>query len=128
MNAQGTATKLDRLVGELGWAGNAELRNVLEAEWESSQKDLPTDTLPFLLPESVADACEALSLPAGVREALLAVAGRASADPRLCALAWHFHHCAFRSATYPWWGPIGGWPSVAPLPGFWKATEGRSIC
>ena len=91
--------RLDRLVEELGWAGNAELCGVLEAEWESSQQDLPTDTLPFLLPEYVADACHVLSLPADAREALLAVAGRTSSDPRLCVLAWHF--IIVRSVCWP---------------------------
>jgi hypothetical protein len=103
---------LDRLLAEMGWADNVALRDVLEIEWDSSQDSLPSDPLPFLSPESVADACRVLALPASAREAVLAVAGSVSADPSLRALAWHLHHCAFRSARYRWWGPVGRWPAA----------------
>lgn len=118
--------RLDKLLEELGWAGNTELRNVLEVEWECSQKDLPTNALPFLLPESVADACQVLSLPTGAKESLFTVAGKVLSDPQLRTLAWHFHHCAFRSATYPWWGPIAQWPSADSLTGLLK-SDGRTF-
>ena len=118
--------RLDKLLEELGWASNTELRNVLEVEWEYSQKDLPTNALPFLLPESVADACQVLSLPTGAKESLFAVAEKTSTDPRLRALVWHFHHCAFRSVTYPWWGPIAHWPSADSLTGLLK-NDGRTF-
>jgi len=102
------------------------LRDVLETEWESSQKSLPDDALPFLSPKSVADACQVLSLPTSAQEEMLAVAGRVSADPRLCALAWNFHHCAFRSATYHWWGLIGRWPPADTLIGLLE-SDGRTF-
>jgi len=118
--------RLDRLVAELGWADSPGLLDVLETEWESSQESLPGDALPFLSRQSVADACQVLSLPTSAQEALLAVAGGVSADPRLCALAWHLHHCAFRSATYPCWGPIGRWPSADVLKGL-LGSDGRTF-
>ena len=124
--ARAIGMRLDGLLEGFGWADDAELRGVLEAEWESSQKCVPSDTLPFLSPESVADACETLSLPAGAREAVVAVAGEVASDPRLCALAWHFHYCAFRSDTYPWWGPIAHWPSVDALAGLLE-SDGRTF-
>jgi hypothetical protein len=108
---------LDRLLGELRWAGDEALHDALATEWESSQTCFPSDALSFLRPQAVAGACQVLSLPADAAEALIPVAERVLSDPRLCALAWHFHHCAFRSSTYPLWGPIRDWPSVDALDG-----------
>ena len=82
----GIRMKLDELLERLGWAGRPELRDVLETEWASSQESLPGDGLPFLSPQSVADACHVLSLPTSAQEALLAVARTVAADPRLSVL------------------------------------------
>ena len=54
MEARETGMEFDGLLRELGWAEDAELREVLGAEWETSQNCRTSDTLPFLSPESVA--------------------------------------------------------------------------
>jgi len=107
--------ELDGLLGRLGWADDAELRDVLQAEWASSRDCRPGGAPAFLSPGPVADACRDLSLPRIAQEALLAAAGRVAADPALSALAWHLHYCAFRSDSYPAWGAIARWPSADRL-------------
>ena len=119
--------KLDELVRALGWADNAELRDILETEWDASQNCRPSDTLPFLSPRCIADACRDLSLPTSAQQALVALAAIVSANRGLSALAWHFHYCAFRSDTYPLWGPIARWPSVESLGKLLK-YDGRTFC
>lgn len=115
MEARETGMELDDLLRELGWADDAELREVLREEWETSRNCRTSDALPFLSPESVAEACRDLSLPASAQEALLDMGKHISADPGLSALAWHFYFCAFRSDTYPTHGLIARWPSVERL-------------
>ena len=117
--------KLTRLLKRLKWAGNQELSDVLAVGWEASEQCCP-DSLPFLLPESVHEACRALALPDEARNSLLHVAEAISSDSCLRALAWHLHYCAFGSATYPWWGPIGKWPSVDALDRFLEG-DGRTF-
>ena len=115
---------LKRVVTELELADNAELQDVLQTEWESSQECVPTGRLPFLAPEFMTDACQTLYLPADATEVALAVGKRISSDPVLRALAWHFHYCAFRSTTCPQWGHIRRWPSVEALAGALQEDAG----
>ncbi len=105
--------KLDEVVAGLGLTGSAEL---LEVEWESSQQSMPADQLFFLAPEFVAEACQAIPLPAEASEAAIATSRRIASNPALEALAWHFYHCFFHctKATYSW-NNLSDWPSVETL-------------
>jgi len=119
--------ELNALLQEFGAAEDAGLREVLKVEWGTSQSCRPGGTLPFLSPESVADACRVLSLPTSARDALLAVAEAVAASPAHSALAWHFHYCAFRSDTYLAWAQISQWPSADHL-GRLLGEDGRTFC
>jgi len=106
--------KLSELLEGLKWTGPQELCDVLANEWTESQRCLP-ETLPFALPGSLDDACQALELPEEARGELVATAKTVSSNPHLSALSWHLHYCAFQSATYPSWDLVGEWPSVELL-------------
>jgi hypothetical protein len=126
METMYSRARLDELVRALGPSENADLRDVLEIEWEDSTSCFPESGLPFLAPQAVVDACRLLSLPAGAQEALLAVAGEVAVDPVLSALAWHMHYCAFRSQTYPFWETIPRWPPVESISGLLEG-DGRTF-
>jgi len=112
MDTDDARARLDELVRALGHSETADLRGVLEIEWEDSTSCLPESGLPFLAPQAVVDACRMLSLPSDAQDALLAVAGEVAAGPGLSALAWHMHYCAFHSQTYSSWTTIPHWPPV----------------
>ena len=124
MNNQGARIRV--ILKELGFPDTSKLRGVLEMEWESSQKCLPGDTLPFLMPESVTNACQTLSLPEDAEKSIFTIAKKISSSPWLCALAWHFHYCAFLSTTYPVWGQIEQWPSANHFKGVME-NNGRTF-
>jgi hypothetical protein len=115
--------ELEKAITELGLPDNAELRDILRTEWESSQVCLPTGRLPFLSPEFTSDAWQTMCLPEDAAEVAIAVGKRVSSDPALSALAWHFHHCVFRCTTYPS-RHIQGWPSVAAFAGALQEEAG----
>jgi len=98
---------LDVVVSELGLT---EAADTLARQWEQSQECLPAGDIPFLDPDSVAQACRDLGLSEEATQAALGVCARARGSPALEALAWHFHYCLFRAAKYrhEW---IEDWPS-----------------
>lgn len=99
--------KLGDVITKLRLIESAE---VLQVEWESSQQSMPEEPH-FLAPEFIVDACQAVSLPEEVRQATIAISQRIASNAALQALAWHFHHCLFRCASYLQ-SDIARWPSL----------------
>jgi hypothetical protein len=91
---------------------------ITAAAWEASQRTYPPGGPPFLAAAFVAQAGDDAALPAEIRAAAGAAAGRVRADPALRALAWHAHRVQYASppGAYPR-EDVRAWPLLAAAVG-----------
>jgi len=80
----------------------SQLLNVeaLAAEWDDSQKVMPSDGLYFLKPEFIAEHCKIIGLESDAVSYMQSVAKQIAKDPSNVRLAWHCHYLLFQSKTY----------------------------
>jgi GNAT domain-containint protein/N-acyltransferase family protein len=91
-------------------------KGTLRAEWDVSQESMPSDGLPFLAPDAVAESCQLAGFDSEATSYVQSAADRIAADPSLKRLAWHCHHILCRSKSYRR-GDSGSWPSLEELLG-----------
>ena len=59
-----------------------------QKNWEVSQSTMPSGEIPFLKPEYITWACEAVYLPKEMSQAVVLASKRIIGNKSLCALAW----------------------------------------